>query len=78
MVENHTLECADISEVRIYYTKQLPGTSKLFVDERMFIHYILFNPRISGWNITKSLMFSQKAMYRTFLTGKILFYIRIF
>ena len=55
-----------------------PGTSKLFVDERMFIHYILFNPRISGWNITKSLMFSQKAMYRTFLTGKILFYIRIF
>ena len=22
MVENHTLECADISEVRIYYTKQ--------------------------------------------------------
>jgi len=27
MVENHTLECADISKVRIYYTKQ--NTSKI-------------------------------------------------
>ena len=29
MVENHTLECADISEVRIYYTKHRHQTQTI-------------------------------------------------
>ena len=46
MVENHTLECADISKVRIYYTKHINKYVKSTVDTAYAAHMVTVFPTV--------------------------------